>query len=131
MSEDPVIMPGRQKEAAPAMESIRLGHCLEAEDSERFKQRLASALNALPRGSLPLHAGCGQGGLVDDSDISASVLGVEQDNDRFVARVGIFFTEIVGGCNCNDDPLEVNAYCVLEVAISRADGVATFTPLQS
>ena len=112
------------------MESIRLRHCLEAEDAERFKQRLAAALNALPGGSLPLHAGCEQGGLVDDSNISASVLSVEQDKDRFLASVGIFFTEIVGGCNCSDDPLEVNAYCVLEVAISRRDGVAKFTPLQ-
>ena len=112
------------------MESISLRHCLEAADAESFKQRLAAALNALPGGNLPLHAGCEQGGLVDDSNISASVLSVEQDKDRFLARVGIFFTEIVGGCNCNDDPLEVNAYCVLEVAISRRDGVAKFTPLQ-
>ena len=112
------------------MESIRLRDCIEAEDSERFKQRLASALNVLPSGSLPLQAGCEQGGLVDDRNISASVLSVEQDKDRFLARVGIFFTEVVGGCNCNDDPLEVNAYCVLEVAISRGDGVAKFTPLQ-
>ena len=70
------------------------------------------------------------GSLVDDRNISASVLSVEQDQDRFLARVGIFFTEIVGGCNCSDDPLEVNAYCVLEVAISRRDGVAKFTPQQ-
>lgn len=111
------------------MESIRLRNCLEAEDSDSFKRRLALALNALPKGSLPLQAGCEQGGLVDDSDISASVLSVEQDNDRFLARVGIFFTEIAGGCNCNDDPLEVNAYCVLEVAINRRDGVAEFIPL--
>lgn len=112
------------------MESIRLRHCLEAEDAESFKQRLASALNALPGGSLPLHAGCEQGGLVDDRNISASVLSVEQDKDRFLARVGIFFTEIVGGCNCNDDPLEVNAYCVLEVTINRSDGIAKFIPLE-
>ena len=112
------------------MESIRLRHCLEAEDAERFKQRLAAALKALPGGSLPLHAGCEQGGLVDDSNISASVLSVEQDKQRFLARVGIFFTEIIGGCNCNDDPLEVNAYCVLEVVISRRDGVTKFIPLE-
>jgi hypothetical protein len=123
-------LPGPQKEATPAVESIRLRHCLEAEDAESFKQRLASALNALPGGSLPLHAGCEQGGLVDDRNISASVLSVEQDKDRFLARVGIFFTEIVGGCNCNDDPLEVNAYCVLEVTINRSDGIAKFIPLE-
>ena len=113
------------------MEPIRLKHCLEATDPDSFRSRLASALNALPRGSLPLHPGCGQGGLVDDSNISASVLGVEQAADRIVARVGVFFTEIIGGCNCNDDPIEVNAYCVLEVAIDRTDGVAEFTPLDA
>jgi len=111
------------------MESIRLRDCRELKDAESFKQRLAAALKALPGGSLPLHTGCEQGGLVDDSNISASVLSVEQDKDRFLARVGIFFTEIVGGCNCNDDPLEVNAYCVLEVTINRCDGLARFIPM--
>ena len=66
--------------------------------------------------------------MIDDNNISASVLGVEQTADHLTARVGVFFTEIVGGCNCNDDPAEANAYCVIEVRIDRATGIAVLTP---
>lgn len=113
------------------MASIRLAHCLEAAGSTDFADCLARALKALPAGSLPLQGGCDQGGLADDSDISASVLSVDQTEDCMVARVGVFFTEIVGGCNCNDDPLEANAYCVLEVAVDRIDGATVLTPLKA
>jgi hypothetical protein len=112
------------------MTSIRLAECLAASGSEDFADQLASALKALPPGSLPLQSGCDQGGLVDDSDISASVLSVDHSDDCIVARVGIFFIEVIGGCNCNDDPVEANAYCLLEVAIGRTDGATTFTPQQ-
>jgi len=113
------------------MTSISLAQCLEAVDSTDFGDCLARALKALPAGSLPLQGGCDQGGLVDDRDISASVLSVDQTKDCVTARVGVFFTEIVGGCNCNDDPLEANAYCVLEVAIDRTDGATELTPLKA
>ncbi len=113
------------------MGSIRLIQCLKATDSDDFADCLARALMALPAGSLPLQGSCDQGGVVDDGDISASVMRVDPADDRIIARVGIFFTEIVGGCNCNDDPLQANAYRVLEVAIRRTDGVAVFTPLET
>ena len=101
--------------------------CLEAKDSSDLAQELCSTLKALPSGTLPLEAGCDQGGMVDDRDIAATVLGIEQTADHILARVGVFFTEVVGGCNCNEDPLEVNAYCLLEVRIDSATGDARFS----
>lgn len=111
------------------MRPVRLPQCIDISDPKRFEQRLSSTLHTLPSGTLPLQAGCEQGGVVDDRDISATVLGVVTSADKIVARVGIFFTEVVGGCNCNDDPLEVNAYCVLEVSIDRETGTAGFVVL--
>lgn len=101
--------------------------CLEAKDSSDLAKDLCSTLKALPSGILPLQAGCSQGGMVDDRDIAATVLDLQQTADHLLARVGVFFTEIVGGCNCNEDPIEVNAYCLLEVRIDRATGEARFT----
>lgn len=113
------------------MDTINLRHCLETTDAAELKRRLAAALGRLPTGTVPLRHGCDQGGLVDDRNISASVLGLEQTADHLTARVGVFFTEIVGGCNCNDDPLQVNAYCVVELIIERTTGVAVFRPLET
>jgi hypothetical protein len=101
--------------------------CLEAKDSSDLAQELCSTLKALPSGTLPLEAGRSQGGMVDDRDIAATVLGMEQTADHLLARVGVFFTEVVGGCNCNEEPIEVNAYCLLEVRIDRATGNGQFT----
>jgi len=112
------------------VQTIDFRYCLEAEDASGLARRLADALCELPTGVLPLQHGCDQGGLIDDHDISASVLTVEQTTEKVTARVGVFFTEIVGGCNCHDDPVEANAYCVIEARIDCATGMAEFTPLE-
>lgn len=105
------------------LSSPELRDCLTA-DPKDLAVRLAAYLQGLPPGTLPLQAGCTQGGLVDDHDVATTVLAVEQSSDRVVTRVGVFFTELVGGCNCHDDPLAVNAYCMLQVTLDRASGVA-------
>ena len=112
------------------MTAIKLLRCLDAAE-EALADCLAKALQELPPGSLPLRAGCNQGGLVDDSEIRVSVLGTVRGADRVTARVGIFFSELVGGCNCSDDPVAANAYCLLEVVVGRGDGRVEFTPLEA
>jgi hypothetical protein len=100
-----------------------LEHCLGAPDEAAFAVRLRHALLALPLEKLPLHLACNQGGFVKTEDLSVSVLASKRSADLAVCRVGFFFTERVGGCNCHDDPLEVAAYGVFEVRLSR-DGPA-------
>jgi hypothetical protein len=102
--------------------------CLDAADASGLARHLAATLKSLPAGTLPLQAGCGQGGLVDDHDIATTILSTRQAAEQVSARVGVFFTEVVGGCNCNDDPVEVNAYCVIEVIIDRASGQVRISP---
>lgn len=87
---------------------------------------LADALCRLPAGSLPLQAGCLRGGWADDSEIEVSVLGAELKADRIVARVGVFFSEVIGGCNCADDPVAAAAHLTLEVRVDRQTGEALF-----
>ncbi len=112
------------------MTAIKLAHCLDAQEAA-LADCLGTALKQLPTGSLPLRAGCSQGGLVDDSDITVTVLSVTHATDQVTARVGVFFSEIVGGCNCNEDPVAATAYCVLELALAHSDGRVTFTPLDA
>ena len=115
---------------AEQVRANKLLRCLDVPE-ETLADCLAMALQELPPGSLPLRAGCNQGGLVDDSDIKVSVLSVTRGTDRVSARVGIFFSELVGGCNCNDDPVVANAYCLLEVTFGRGDGQVEFTALEA
>ena len=95
---------------------------------DSLKKILKKELESLPAGVLPLENGLTQGGYVDDNNITATVLNVSEQQSVINARVGVFFTEIVGGCNCNDDPFEINAYCEIIISIhkstSEADVVA-------
>jgi hypothetical protein len=102
---------------------------LRAWPSDDFARALKADLEALPAGTLPLHLATTQGGLVDDSDISVSVLTHTDDAAAIRARVGVFFTEAVGGCNCHDDPIRANGYCLLEVSIHKRTAAADFVLL--
>ena len=111
------------------MTEISLHQCTDIADDQALADCLRSALASLPSGSLPLQAACEQGGLVDDSDISVSVLGITRTREATVARVGVFFTEVVGGCNCHDDPVRATGHCMLEAVIRGPDGSTTIKPL--
>ena len=104
------------------MSDLFLHRCAGIDDPDQLADRLREALCSLPHGSLPLQAGCEQGGLVDDSDLSVSILDLTRSAEQTTARVGVFFNEIVGGCSCHDDPVRANAYCMLEMVIRNADG---------
>ncbi len=106
--------------------SVHLPDCLNCPDEAAFAARLKTAITQLPPGSLPLQQATTQGGLVDDSQIAVTVLGSEREGDEIIARVGVFFEEVVGGCNCHDDPTSVNSYCTLQVRINANNGEARF-----
>ncbi|MGD8803274.1 MAG: glucosamine--fructose-6-phosphate aminotransferase [Gammaproteobacteria bacterium] len=92
---------------------------LPASGSADFVHALKCQLESLPAGSLPLEQGTSQGGYVDDSDISVTVIRVSEKNGRIQGKIGVFFTEIVVGCGCGDDPFPVNAYCELQISLDK------------
>jgi len=55
------------------------------------------------------------------------------DDPRFIhAKVGVFFSGIVAGCSCADDPTPVepqNEYGEMRFTIDKATGETTVTPL--
>jgi hypothetical protein len=107
--------------------TVTLPDALRAWGGPGFAPALKRELGALPSGVLPLHRGTTQGGHVDDSAISVTVLHAVEGARGLEARVGVFFTEVVPACSCGDDPLEVNAYCVLRIAIDKNTAAAAFS----
>jgi hypothetical protein len=104
------------------MPELDLAHCLTADGVDETALRLA--LQRLPPGTLPLHEACTQGGVVDDGDLGISLLHWATAGSQVRIRVGVFFSEIVGGCNCHDDPVATSRYAILWVRIARVDGSA-------
>ncbi|NNJ93965.1 MAG: glucosamine--fructose-6-phosphate aminotransferase [Halobacteria archaeon] len=99
---------------------------LESWGTREFVPALKRSIEALAAGELPLHKGLEQGGLVDDSDLAVTVIDTREMDDAVQARVGVFFTEIVGGCSCGDEPFSLPAYCMLQVTIEKQTGRARF-----
>ena len=108
---------------------VVLGAAAAAWGRDDFAAVLKRELLALPAGTLPLHLGTSQGGVVDPASLGLTVLGAVETGGEIRARAGVFFTEIVGGCSCGDDPLTANAYCELEIRIDPARGTARFSIL--
>ena len=109
---------------------IKLLSSLNAWHSAAFPQALKAELEQLATGSLPLDKAVTQGGYVDDSHITATVLSAEENSQVIHARAGIFFTEIVINCGCGDEPMEINAYCELQISIDKTSGQADFEIMQ-
>jgi len=97
--------------------------------SGAFNAALKQRLEALPAGSLPLEHGVTRCGIVDDSHISVTVINTRQLENGVEARIGIFFTEIVAGCVCGEDPTAENAYLELLVTIDQITGDTQFEPI--
>jgi len=87
-----------------------------------FAEVLRRELLALPDGVLPIEGE--QGGLVDPASLGVTLLSSRADAERIEIAVGVFYTEIVGGCSCGDEPFGVNGYTELRLRIERADGGA-------
>ena len=113
----------------------KLNKSLQAWESESFNQTLCDEIRKLGADALPLHEATSQGGFVDDSNLTISVLSAADDDRLIRVKIGAFFNEIVGGCNCADDPspgtISSNIYCELQVIIDRSSAEADITIIRN
>lgn len=98
-------------------------------DGDAFARALKQEIESLPPATLPLSSGLTQGGQIDDIRRTAMVLQAQDEGEFAVGRVGVFFTEVVGGCSCGDEPMDVNAWCELLVSFDKRTAVAHILPL--
>ena len=55
--------------------------------------------------------------------------GSVENPGRIDAEVGVFFTEVLAGCSCGDEPYAERGYCEVQVDIDKRTGRARLTPL--
>ena len=109
---------------------ICLSNAAKAWGTERFSAVLKREVEQLPATALPLQAGLVASSYVlDTNGITAMVIKAVEHDGKLRAKVGVFYSGILGGCACADDPTPVNEnaeYCVLAVEIDRRTGEASF-----
>ena len=96
--------------------------CLNTNNEPTLAECLQQVLRSLPPEALPLREACLHGGMIDASALTLSVLEVARTADGMEARLGVFFTERVGGCSCHDVPVETAAYAEIALAVQTTTG---------
>jgi len=111
---------------------IRFIDALNAWGTPDFTAILQRELERLKADQLPLQQGLSSTSHALDSRISAMIIGVDGEGSVIRAKAGIFYTGIVAGCSCADDPTPVteqDEYCVVLVTIDKATAGTTLVLL--
>lgn len=103
----------------------RLTLSLAALGTPGFEATLKEEIGALGPDTLGLQQGLTAGSTALPDDIGVTILRVTDGPGRLQVRAGIFFTSVLSGCACADDPTpehENAEYCEITLEIDRGTG---------
>ena len=109
----------------PAMNEV-----VRALGSREFDDVLKQAILAIDPAQLPLQQGLVHGSHALTDKLGVTILGSDVNDGAIQVRVGLFYTSIIAGCSCADDPTpvdEMSEYCGVEIDIDRRTGEATIS----
>ena len=101
---------------------IRLGRALDAWNTPAFRDVLKAELEQLDAEQLPLQQGLSHSSYACDDSIKVVIISVSEEVGVIHATAGIFYTGIIPGCSCADDPSsddEYAEYCEVRFDINR------------
>lgn len=107
---------------------IQLNQSLNAWGTPQFKDVLQEEIKHLSAWPLPLQEGLSISSHVTDRPVQVMILDQSEDADAIRVKAGIFYTGIIAGCSCADDPTpiaEQNEYCVLAFCIDKQTAETT------
>lgn len=106
---------------------------LRAWKTPAFQDVLKQEIEQLDAAGLPLQQGLASSNYVTDRPFQAMIISVSEEAGLIRAKAGIFYTGIIAGCSCADDPTPIDEqteYCVVRVDIDRTTADATVTLLE-
>lgn len=107
---------------------IIFSHSLKAWGSDTFRDTLKQDIEQLNPDLLPLQQALTVSSYVTSNHVKAMIINVTDDAHSIYAKAGIFYSGIIMGCNCADDPTPVDEqpeYCVLQFTINKNTAEAT------
>jgi hypothetical protein len=111
---------------------IRLSRSLAALGTPEFSDILKQEIERLDAGQLPLQQGLSSSSHVTDRPFQARIISTREGDGILRVKAGIFYTGIIAGCSCADDPTpidELNEYCVLQLDIDMSTAETAVTLL--
>ena len=107
-----------------------LSKTIKAWNSADFEKVLAQEVAELGLEHLPLQEGLTQSSVALDSNIKVIVLSVRKKEGNAIIDLGVFYSGIIPGCSCADDPTpvdEINEYCELTIDLELKTGLASIS----
>ena len=113
---------------------IKLTQTAQASDSDNVKEIAKMEIENIEPVLLPLQQGLTYSSYVGNADFKAVILNVTEENNVTKVKAGIFYTGIIAGWSCSDEPTptdEQTEYCELQFNINNNTAVTTVTLLNS
>ena len=110
---------------------IRLTNALNAWGTSDFEDVLRAEVRQLSASQLPLQQALTTGSYAVDSKLDVMIIRVAEGQKFIRAKAGIFYTGIIAGCSCADDPTPVDEqseYCEVLIEIDRTTGDTRIMP---
>lgn len=111
---------------------IRFDNLPEFCSENQFQEVIIREIEQLDQELLPLQEGLALGSHVTDDPLKAMMINCDEEQGCIKVKVGVFYSSIIAGCSCADDPTPIDTnqeYCVLEFEINKETGEANVTLL--
>ncbi len=97
--------------------------------SDDFNVVLKNEIASLNARLLPLQQGLRHSSYALSDKLSSTILSVANEKEAILIKVGLFYTGMISGCNCADDPSpsddEYNEYCDVLFSINKKTAATT------
>lgn len=111
---------------------MQLATALNAWGTPAFEEAFKQAILQMDAVLLPLQQALAQSSYTDGANRSVSILGVSDEAAVIRVKAGIFYTGIIPGCSCADDPTpmsEISEYCEVLFTIDKRTAETQITLL--
>jgi hypothetical protein len=111
---------------------ITLKDSQKAWGSAEFSQHFKAEVERLPTDELPLQQALQHTSYVSNEPFSVMILAASDDSTRIHVKAGAFYSGIIAGCSCVDDPTPLSTiaeHCELQFDIDKRSGATTVTLL--
>ena len=101
---------------------LYLNLSLQAWNTPAFNDVLLKEICSLDAATLPLQQGLSSSSYATADKLSAMILNIDNDDCEIIVKAGLFYTGVIAGCSCADDPTPVeenNEYCEVLFRINK------------
>ncbi|MCI0506517.1 MAG: hypothetical protein L0Z73_10460 [Gammaproteobacteria bacterium] len=111
---------------------IQLPESINAWGTPEFNDVLKGEVEQLGVEPLPLQQGLSASNYALNNKITVMIINVSELSGLIRVKAGIFYSGIIAGCSCADDPTPVgenSEYCEVQIDINKETAEATVTLL--